>query len=154
MNPKNTREKITNSWECGREHSLRFRWHQPFRSCLSNRRDTDIITSTILRCRFVCPRFGLHFLSPPPCLIPVSPSSRGLSTHLLCWFQHYCLDVFVFTPNVCLCFLLRLIRDCSIGPTSHCVSWSSCVLQCPTQDKTKTKQIFVGQTIQIWITFV
>ena len=30
MNPKNT-EKITDSWECGREHNLRFwwQWHRP-----------------------------------------------------------------------------------------------------------------------------
>ena len=36
------RKKITDSWECGREHNLRFwwRWHQPFRSCLSNTRAT------------------------------------------------------------------------------------------------------------------
>ena len=32
------RKKITDSWECGREHNLRFRWrcHQPFSSCQSN----------------------------------------------------------------------------------------------------------------------
>ena len=35
MNPKNTK-KISDSWECGREHNPRFwlQWHQLFRSCL------------------------------------------------------------------------------------------------------------------------
>ena len=39
MNPKNTK-KITDSWECRREHNLWFWWwwHQPFRSCQSNTR--------------------------------------------------------------------------------------------------------------------
>ena len=49
MNPKNTK-KITDSWECGHGHNLRFwwRWHQPFRSCLSNTRDTYIAFSIII----------------------------------------------------------------------------------------------------------
>ena len=39
MNHKNSK-KIIDSWECGREHNLRFWWwwHQPFRSCQSNTR--------------------------------------------------------------------------------------------------------------------
>ena len=47
MNPKNTK-KITYSWECGREHNLRFwsLWHQPFRSCQSiTRPHTNIVHS-------------------------------------------------------------------------------------------------------------
>ena len=39
-------EKITDSWECGREHNLRFWWHQPFRSCQSNT-STNIQTSSV-----------------------------------------------------------------------------------------------------------
>ena len=75
MNHKNTK-KITDSWECGCEHNLRFwwRWHQPFRSCLLNTRlhnyldyikicvrllQWRTVLSTLAICRFMFSTFYL-----------------------------------------------------------------------------------------------
>ena len=49
MNAKNMK-KITDSWECGREHKLRFwwRWHQPFRSQFPHTHTASHIVSSII----------------------------------------------------------------------------------------------------------